>query len=121
MNIEEQIYACKYLDKLGLSQISEDLKKPKEEIEDCLQKLKNNGIYKQYKNMSEEDYDNIIKNEPKKRGRPRKIENEKPQVTTLTVDIDYRKENEVLRYKLEMAQKENERYKTALLNICLKL
>lgn len=37
------------------------------------------------------------------------------------IGIDYAKEYEVLTYQLEEARKEIEKYKQALLNICLKV
>lgn len=37
------------------------------------------------------------------------------------IEVDYARECEVLRFKLEETMRENEKYKQALLNICLKV
>ena len=119
MNLEEQIYACKYIDNIGLSQVAKDLGKSKEQVEECVKKLKSNGIFNQYKNMEETQYDTAIKGQAKKRGRPKK--EFVKEVGKENIGIDYQKEFKMLTYKLSEAQREIEEYKQALLNVCLKI
>lgn len=64
LSVEEQIYLCKYhdIDKhlnftTGLNQ---------EEIKEVIYKLKQNGLYNQYRKLSEDEYENIIKKEKRK-------------------------------------------------------
>ncbi len=59
LNIEEQIYLCKYhdVDKY----LSTTMKISKAEVKEIISKLKANGLYKQYRNLDEQEYENIIK------------------------------------------------------------
>lgn len=74
ISVEDQIYICKYIEKIGLSQVQKDLKKyGKSQIEEFVKVARSNGIYSQYKNMSEGEYEKAIANKPKV-GRPKKVE-----------------------------------------------
>lgn len=64
LSVEDQIYLCKYHDvdkalhtTLGLRDY---------EVEPMLNKLKQNGLYEQYRKMPDEEYEKIIKKKPKK-------------------------------------------------------
>lgn len=64
LSVEEQIYLCKYHDvdsslhtTIGLNQ---------EEAKETICKLKQNGLYDQYRKLSEDEYENIIKKEKRK-------------------------------------------------------
>ena len=64
LSIEDQIYLCQYHDidkdlytSLGLRE---------DEVEPILNKLKANGLYDQYRKMSGEEYESVIKREKKK-------------------------------------------------------
>lgn len=64
LSVENQIYLCKYHDvdkslytTIGLKDI---------EIKETLKKLKENGLYEQYRNLDEYEYENIIKKEKRK-------------------------------------------------------
>lgn len=64
LSVEEQIYLCKYHDvdsslhtTIGLNQ---------EEVKETICKLKQNGLYDQYRKLSEDEYEKIIKKEKKK-------------------------------------------------------
>ena len=62
LSIEKQIYLCKYHEvdnclHLGITA------KQRDEI---LKKLKENGLYKQYRMLNEDEYEHIIKQEKKK-------------------------------------------------------
>lgn len=74
ISLEEQIYICKYIEDVGITEIKASLghKHSKEQIEKLVNTLKSNGIYKQYKNMSYSEWENKIKQPLKKRGRPKK-------------------------------------------------
>lgn len=56
ISVEKQIYLCKYheLDTLGLSQ---------KETKEILDDLKEKGLYKKYRNMSEDEYEQRIREE----------------------------------------------------------
>lgn len=56
LSLEKQIYLCKYseIDNIGLST---------SEVKAVLNKLKEQGLYEKYKNMSEEEYERIIRKE----------------------------------------------------------
>lgn len=56
LSLEKQIYLCKYseIDNIGLST---------SEAKAVLNKLKEQGLYEKYKNMSEEEYERIIRKE----------------------------------------------------------
>ena len=64
LSVEDQIYLCKYHDvdtdlytNLGLKE---------NEVEPMLDKLKANGMYDQYRQMPDEEYEKVIKREKKK-------------------------------------------------------
>lgn len=56
LSLEKKIYLCKYhkLDTYGLS---------KKEVNEILIELMKKGLYEKYKNMPEEEYERVIKNE----------------------------------------------------------
>lgn len=64
LSVEEQIYLCKYHDIDTSLDVSLGINK--NEAEQILNKLKNNGMYEQYRNLSEEEYENIIHIENRK-------------------------------------------------------
>lgn len=64
LSVEKQIYLCKYHDidtslnlSLGINQ---------QEAKEILEKLKQNGMYEQYRNLDEEEYEKIIHIENRK-------------------------------------------------------
>ena len=61
LSVEEQIYLCKYHD------VDKDLKFTtglnENEVKETIYKLKQNGLYDQYRKLSEDEYENIIKKE----------------------------------------------------------
>lgn len=64
LSVEEQIYLCKYHD------VDKDLKFTiglnENEVKETIYKLKKNGLYDQYRKLSEDEYENIIKKEKRK-------------------------------------------------------
>lgn len=64
LSVEEQIYLCKYHDIDTSLDVSLGINK--NEAEQILNKLKNNGMYEQYRNLSEKEYENIIHIENRK-------------------------------------------------------
>lgn len=64
LSVENQIYLCKYHD------VDKDLKFTiglnEHEVKETIYKLKQNGLYDQYRKLSEDEYENIIKKEKKK-------------------------------------------------------
>lgn len=64
LSVEEQIYLCKYHD------VDKDLKFTiglnDNEVKETIYKLKQNGLYDQYRKLSEDEYENIIKKEKRK-------------------------------------------------------
>lgn len=65
LSVEEQIYLCKYYD------VDKDLKftigLDENEVKETIYKLKQNGLYDQYRNLDDEEYERIIKKEKAKR------------------------------------------------------
>lgn len=65
LSVEEQIYLCKYHD------VDKDLKftigLDENEVKETIYKLKQNGLYEQYRNLDDEEYERIIKKEKAKR------------------------------------------------------
>ena len=64
LSLEKQIYLCKYHDidtglygNLGIT---------KAEAEELIQNYKARGLYEQYRNLREEDYEHIINKQPKR-------------------------------------------------------
>lgn len=49
-----------------------------------------------------------------------KLEEYENKECNLVVDLDYKKEYEINQYEITKLKEENEKYKLALLNICLK-
>lgn len=93
ISVEDQIYICKYVSKIGITQVVKDLKKyTKEQVEKCIENLKKNGIYTQYKNMDEAEYECIVNSKPKV-GRPRKQIQEETKINVEPV-----KSNESVEY-----------------------
>lgn len=60
ISLEKQIYLCKYheVDKIGLST---------QQAKDIINKLKKEGLYEKYKNMPEDEYEQVIKEEKRLR------------------------------------------------------
>lgn len=61
LNLEKQIYLCKYHD------IDTDLKATmglsESEVKKYIEKLKKDGLYEKYRNLEDEEYEKIIKTE----------------------------------------------------------
>ena len=64
LSVENQIYLCKYHDVDKSLYTTIGLKD--DEIKETLKKLKENGLYEQYRNLDEYEYENIIKKEKRK-------------------------------------------------------
>lgn len=64
LNVEEQIYLCKYHDVDNSLQTTLGISDKK--ANELIEKYKSNGLYKQYRNLSDEEYEKIIKNEKTK-------------------------------------------------------
>lgn len=53
ISIEDQIYICQNIDKLGLTELQKELGKySKEQIEEFVRTSKENGVYAQYRGMT---------------------------------------------------------------------
>lgn len=61
LSVEEQIYLCKYHD--IDTALDKTIHVNSGEAEKLLQKYKENGLYEQYRNLSDEEYEEIIKKE----------------------------------------------------------
>lgn len=61
LSIEEQIYLCKYHD--VDTALTKTMHINSEEVEKLIQKYKENGLYEQYRNLSDEEYEEVIKKE----------------------------------------------------------
>lgn len=64
LSVENQIYLCKYHD--VDKSLYTTIKLKDDEIKEILKKLKENGLYEQYRNLDEYEYENIIKKEKRK-------------------------------------------------------
>ena len=64
LSVENQIYLCKYHD--VDKSLYTTIKLKDDEIKETLKKLKENGLYEQYRNLDEYEYENIIKKEKRK-------------------------------------------------------
>lgn len=64
LSVEDQIYLCKYHDVDKKICYTTGLKM--NEIEEVIKKLKDEGLYEKYRNMSDEEYEEIIKDKTKK-------------------------------------------------------
>ena len=64
LSVEEQIYLCKYHDVDSSLYITIGLNE--NEVKETIYKLKQNGLYDQYRKLSEDEYENIIKKEKRK-------------------------------------------------------
>lgn len=64
LSIEKQIYLCKYHD--VDTSLCSTMGMKAEEIEQTLEKLKQNGMYEQYRKMDEFEYEKVIKKEKNK-------------------------------------------------------
>lgn len=64
LSVEDQIYLCKYHD--VDSSLFTTIHLNDKEIKETLDRLKQNGLYEQYRNLSDEDYEHIIKREKNK-------------------------------------------------------
>ena len=65
LSLEKQIYLCKYHD------IDKDLKSTmglnEQEVQEYIKKFKQNGLYGQYRNLNEYEYEDMIKKDKKKK------------------------------------------------------
>lgn len=64
LSVENQIYLCKYWDVDKSLYTTIGLKE--DEVKETLERLKGNGLYEQYRNLDEYEYEKIIKKEKKK-------------------------------------------------------
>ena len=64
LNIEEQIYLCKYHDVDKHLNIT--MKISQAEVKEIISKLKERGLYEKYRNLEEQEYENIIKEDKHK-------------------------------------------------------
>ena len=64
LSVEEQIYLCKYHD-IDES-LSTTIGVSGEQAKEIINKLKQNGLYEQYRNLDDEEYERIIKKEKRK-------------------------------------------------------
>lgn len=64
LSVENQIYLCKYHD--VDKSLYTTIKLKDDEIKETLKKLKENGLYEQYRNLDEYEYEKIIKKEKRK-------------------------------------------------------
>lgn len=64
LSVEEQIYLCKYHDVDSSLYITIGLNE--NEVKETIYKLKQNGLYEQYRNLDDEEYERIIKKEKAK-------------------------------------------------------
>ena len=85
LSVEEQIYLCKYHD--VDKHLNFTIKLNQEEVKETIKKLKENGLYDQYRKLSEDEYENIIK-KGKRKSKYKKIldkynfDNTKKHITT---------------------------------------
>ena len=64
LSVEKQIYLCKYWDIDKSLYTTIGLKE--DEVKETLERLKGNGLYEQYRNLDDEEYERIIKKEKAK-------------------------------------------------------
>lgn len=64
LSVENQIYLCKYWDVDKSLYTTIGLKE--DEVKETLERLKGNGLYEQYRNLDEYEYENIKKKEKRK-------------------------------------------------------
>lgn len=64
LSVENQIYLCKYWDVDKSLYTTIGLKE--DEVKETLERLKGNGLYEQYRNLDEYEYEKIIKKEKRK-------------------------------------------------------
>ena len=64
ISLERQIYICKYHD--VDKEISYSLELSRKRIKEELERLRQNGLYEKYRNMSEEEYEKVIEEEQEK-------------------------------------------------------
>lgn len=84
LSVEDQIYLCKYHDVDHA--LENTMHMTTEEVEKALNKYKENGLYEQYRNLSDEEYEKIIIQE--KKDKRMKKYNQKQDI--------YKKEKEIL-------------------------
>lgn len=60
-NLEEQVYIAKYYEKIKLTELSNGLGVTSEAIRREVERQKENGLYEQYKKLSDEEYEAICK------------------------------------------------------------
>lgn len=62
LNIEKQIYLCKYHDIITEYDLRTTIGISRKQADDLINKYKANGLYEQYRNLQEEQYEAIINN-----------------------------------------------------------
>ena len=66
LSVENQKYLCKYHDVVNVYDLKTTIGISKEEMENLVEQYKRNGLYEQYRKLSEDEYEEIIKQEKKK-------------------------------------------------------
>ena len=64
LSVEDQIYLCKYHD--VDTRLKTTTKLNPKEVEEVIRELKEKGVYEQYRKMSDEEYEEVIKAEKRK-------------------------------------------------------
>lgn len=99
LSVEEQIYLCKYHD--VDTALDKTIHINSEEAERLIKKYKENGLYEQYRNLSDEEYEEIIKKEEisKKYNKNNEMYNKETQILN---KYNFDKNKETYKYFLRM-------------------
>ncbi len=105
LSVEEQIYLCKYHD--IDTALDKTIHINSEEAEKLLQKYKENGLYEQYRNLSDEEYEEIINKEKqiKKYNKNNKMYSKEAQILN---KYNFDKNKETYKYFLRMLSEAEE-------------
>lgn len=105
LSVEEQIYLCKYHD--IDTALDKTIHINSGEAEKLLQKYKENGLYEQYRNLSDEEYEEIINKEKqiKKYNKNNKMYNKEAQILN---KYNFDKNKETYKYFLRMLSEAEE-------------
>lgn len=105
LSVEEQIYLCKYHD--VDTALAKTMHINSEEIEKLIQKYKENGLYEQYRNLSDEEYEEIINKEKqiKKYNKNNKMYSKEAQILN---KYNFDKNKETYKYFLRMLSEAEE-------------
>ena len=108
LTLEEQIYLCKYHD--IDTALPTSLKLSAKEINNVLVQLKKDGLYEQFRNLKEKEYETIIKLEKKiNKKNPVIVVEEKPKNQLLDLnDILFEELGKIMNKNLTQQELENE-------------